>query len=53
MMKYNFEIERDPAEVTMLEAVSLVKEYVEGKISKTEIVKYLQCLKEKYNAANR
>lgn len=52
-MKFNFEIERDAAEVTMLEAVSLVKEFVEGKITKTEIIKYLQCLKEKYNASNR
>ena len=48
-MMINFEIERskDAAEITMYEAVRLVKAYAEGEISKKEILKALDQRKEK------
>lgn len=48
-MMINFEIERskDAAEITMYEAVRLVQAYVDGEISKQEILKALNQLKEK------
>ena len=52
-MKYNYEIERDASELTMYEVVILVKEYVEDRITKKQLLDEINRLKEKYNASNR